>query len=77
MPEFDVSICLPDLKKLKHLTERYKALGQAVTITVSRRGALSFKVDGEEGVFSTHYPNQRVPGDLLKTTCTFVQQITF
>lgn len=61
MPQFDVSICLPDLKKLKHLTERYKALGQSVTISMSRRGALSFKVEGDDGVFSTHYPNQRVP----------------
>ena len=24
MPPFDVSICLPDVRKLKHLTERYK-----------------------------------------------------
>ena len=24
LPPFDVSICLPDIKKLRHLTERYK-----------------------------------------------------
>jgi len=61
MPPFDVSICLPDLKKLKHLTERYKNVGQSVTISVTKRGSLSFKVEGDEGVFSTHYPNLRVP----------------
>jgi len=61
MPPFDVSICLPDLKKLKHLTERYKNVGQSVTITVSRRGRLSLKVESDDGVFSTHYPDQRVP----------------
>jgi len=61
MPPFDVSICLPDLKKLKHLTERYKNIGQSVTITVSKRGRLSFKVEGDDAIVSTHYPDQKVP----------------
>jgi len=61
MPPFDVSICLPDLKKLKHLMERFKTLGQAVTITAGKQGKLSLKVESDEGVFSTHYPDLRVP----------------
>jgi len=61
MPPFDVSICLPDLKKLKHLLERFKTLGQAVTLTAAKQGTLSLKVESDEGVFSTHYPNLRVP----------------
>jgi hypothetical protein len=36
MPPFDVSICLPEIRKLRHLLERYRILGQAVTITASR-----------------------------------------
>jgi len=61
MPQFDVSICLPELKKLRHLTDRYKTLGQAVTVTASKQGKLSLKVESDEGVFSTHYPDLRVP----------------
>jgi len=61
MPPFDVSICLPELKKLKHLMERFKTLGQAVTITAGKQGKLSLKVESDEGVFSTHYPDLRVP----------------
>jgi len=61
MPHFDVSICLPELKKLRHLTDRYKVLGQAVTVTASKQGKLSLKVESDEGVFSTHYPDLRAP----------------
>jgi len=61
LPPFDVSICLPELKKLKHLMERFKTLGNAVTITASKQGKLSLKVESDEGVFSTHYPDLRVP----------------
>eukprot|EP00090_Calanus_glacialis_P003869 TRINITY_DN12902_c0_g1_i2.p1 TRINITY_DN12902_c0_g1~~TRINITY_DN12902_c0_g1_i2.p1 ORF type:complete len:287 (-),score=101.19 TRINITY_DN12902_c0_g1_i2:138-998(-) len=61
MPPFDVSICLPELKKLRHLMERFKTLGQAVTITAGKQGKLSLKVESDEGVFSTHYPDLRVP----------------
>jgi len=61
MPPFDVSICLPDIRKLRHLIERYKVLGQAVTLTATRQGNLSLKVESDEGVFSTHYPDLKVP----------------
>jgi len=61
MPPFDVSICLPELRKLRHLMERFKTLGQAVTITASKQGKLSLKVESDEGVFSTHYPDLKVP----------------
>ena len=61
LPHFDASISLPELKKLKHLMERYKSLGQAVTVTASKQGRLSLGLESEEGVFSTHYPDLRVP----------------
>jgi len=61
LPQFDVSICLPEMKRLKHLLERYKTLGQAVTVTATKQGRLSLKMEGEDGVFSTHYPDLRVP----------------
>merc|ERR1712179_156402 len=41
--------------------ERFKTLGQAVTITAGKQGKLSLKVESDEGVFSTHYPNLKVP----------------
>jgi len=37
LPQFDISICLPELKKLRHLMERYRTLGQSVTITAWQR----------------------------------------
>jgi len=61
MPQFDLSICLPELKKLRHLMERYRSLGQAVTITANKEGRLTLKVESDDGVFSTHYPNLKVP----------------
>ena len=60
-PQFDVSICLPEMKKLRHLLERYKTLGQAVTISATKQGRLSLKVESDEGTFSTHYPDMKVP----------------
>jgi len=61
MPPFDVSICLPDTRKLKHLMERFSKLGRAVTITASRQGSLSLKVESDEGDFCTRYPEVKVP----------------
>jgi len=61
MPPFDVSVCLPDVRRLRHLVERYKVLGQAVTLTATRQGMLTLKVESDEGVFSTHYPDLKMP----------------
>jgi len=61
MPHFDVSICLPELKKLRHVCDRFKVLGQAVTVTAGKAGTLSLKVESDEGVFSTHYTDLRAP----------------
>ena len=41
--------------------ERYRSLGQAVTITANKEGRLTLKVESDDGVFSTHYPHLRVP----------------
>ena len=61
LPQFDISICLPELKKLRHLMERYRTLGQSVTITANKEGRLSLQVESEDGVFSTHFPDLKVP----------------
>lgn len=61
MPPFDVSICLPDTRKLKHLMERFSKLGRAVTITAGKQGSLSLKVESDEGEFCTRYPDVKVP----------------
>jgi len=61
MPPFDVSICLPEVRKLRHLVERMKVLGQAVTLTATKQGSLSLRVESDEGEFSTHYPDLPVP----------------
>ena len=32
-----------------------------MTVTATKQGRLSLKIEGEDGVFSTHYPDLRVP----------------
>ena len=41
---FLCSIYLPDMKKLKHLTERYKNLGHYVLLEAHQTGKLVFKL---------------------------------
>jgi len=61
IPQFDISIGMPELRKVRHLLERYKTLGQAVTVMANKEGKLTMKVESDEGVFSTHYPDLKVP----------------
>jgi len=61
MPQFDISIFLPEVKSLRHLMERYKSLGQSVTLTANKEGRLTIKVESDDGVFSTHFPHLKVP----------------
>jgi len=70
LPSFDISVCLPEVKRLRHLLDRYRNLGAAVTVTASREplavagsglGRLAFRVTSDEGVFTTTYPDLQLP----------------
>ena len=61
LPQFDISICLPEQKRLRHLMERYRTLSHAVTVTANKEGRLTLKVESDDGVFATHYPDLQVP----------------
>ena len=70
LPSFDISVCLPEVKRLRHLLDRYRNLGAAVTVTASREppavsgsglGRLAFRVTSDEGVFTTSYPDLQLP----------------
>lgn len=61
LPPVHVSLCLPDLKKLKHLTERFKSLGSTVAVTARKEGTLVLKVDTEDVTVSTYYRDLRAP----------------
>ena len=58
---FDVSLYLPDLRQLKHLTERYKNLGQYVVLEASRRGRLRLSVETDPVSVVTHFQDLESP----------------
>jgi len=57
----DVSLYLPELKVLRHLSEKYKALGQRVTLLASRAGQLKLCMVNERINLSTFFKYLEVP----------------
>lgn len=60
MTEPDISIYLPDLKRMKHLTERYKNLDHFVRLEVHPNGKLLFKLESDLVTVSTHFKDLEV-----------------
>ncbi|QQP34633.1 Mucosaassociated lymphoid tissue lymphoma translocation protein 1like [Caligus rogercresseyi] len=71
MPPHRVGIFLPPLKSLKHIVERYKNLGQAMTLQVdtssndsdpsSSGGTLRLKLETESISLGTHFTGLEIP----------------
>lgn len=55
-----VSLALPDVKKLKHITERYKNLGPYVRFEASQTGHLELKLISDKVTLSTHFKDLEV-----------------
>lgn len=54
-PDNFVSLVLPDVKKLKHITERYKNLGNSVRFEAGQTGQLELKLISDRVTLSTHF----------------------
>jgi len=59
----DVSLFMPDMKRFRHLSDRYKSLGHHVTITATRGGQLSFGMASERVELKTTFKQLEVPKD--------------
>ena len=59
--KFDVSIYLPELKKLKHIVERYKNLDNAVILQANRNGELRFTLENQRVTVGTYFTNLETP----------------
>ena len=57
----DVSLYLPELKSLRHISEKYKNLGNHVTLTANREGELKMALDNERVNLSTFFKNLEAP----------------
>ena len=59
--KFDVSIYLPDIKRLKHIAERYKNLDSTVVLRANRNGELRFTLDSQRVAVGTYFKNLETP----------------
>lgn len=59
--KFDVSIYLPDLKRLKHIAERYKSLDSSVVLRANRKGELRFTLENQRVTVGTYFKNLETP----------------
>ena len=59
--KFDVSIYLPDLKRLKHIAERYKNLDNTVVLQANRNGELRFTLENQRVTVGTYFKNLETP----------------
>lgn len=55
-----VSLVLPDVKKLKHIVDRYKNLGPYVKFEASQRGQLGLSLLSDRVTLSTHFKELQV-----------------
>ena len=59
--KFDASIYLPDLKRLKHIAERYKNLDSTVVLRANRKGELRFTLENQRVTVGTYFKNLETP----------------
>ena len=59
--KFDVSIYLPDIKKLKHIVDRYKNLDHTVILQANRKGDLKLTLENERVTVATYFKNLDTP----------------
>ena len=59
----DVCLYMPDIRRVRHLAEKYKSLGSQVVLTVSREGQLKFCMSNERVELTTYFKNLEVPRD--------------
>lgn len=55
LPDFDISIEMPNLRLFKNICERMKTIGQHVIVSANGSGLLSLKVENDMASVVTHF----------------------
>ncbi|XP_018370045.1 PREDICTED: checkpoint protein HUS1 [Trachymyrmex cornetzi] len=63
IPEFDISLEMPQLKYLRHIADRMKNISSQLTMIANKRGTLIIKIDVDFATVSTHFKGLQVYED--------------
>merc|ERR1712038_459018 len=61
MPDFDVSIYMPDLKILRNVIDRMKNLSNYVVISANQQGDMKLQVETDLATIATHFKHLEHP----------------
>ncbi|XP_033340679.1 hus1-like checkpoint clamp component [Megalopta genalis] len=60
IPEFDISVDMPQLRHVRSIVERMKNMSPRLTISADKSGMFVLKVDTDSATVSTHFQNLQV-----------------
>ncbi|XP_012056289.1 PREDICTED: checkpoint protein HUS1-like [Atta cephalotes] len=60
IPKFDISLEMPQLKYLRHITDRMKNISSQLIMIANKRGTLILKIDVDLATVSTHFKGLQV-----------------
>nr|XP_012216387.1 PREDICTED: checkpoint protein HUS1 isoform X2 [Linepithema humile] len=58
--EFDISIEMPQLKRLRHIVDKIKNMSSQLIITANKRGELTLKIEMDSATVTTYFKNLQV-----------------
>lgn len=60
IPEFDISVDMPQLKHVRNIVERMKNMSPRLTLSADKSGIFVLKVDTDSATVSTHFQDLQV-----------------
>nr|XP_003706588.1 PREDICTED: checkpoint protein HUS1 [Megachile rotundata] len=60
IPEFHISVDMPQLKHVKHIVERMKNMSPTMTLSADKSGGFTLQVETDSASISTHFQNMQV-----------------
>lgn len=60
IPEFDISLEVPQMRYLRHIVDRMKNMSSQLTVTANKCGTLIIKIDVDYATVSTHFKGLQV-----------------
>ncbi|OAD59651.1 Checkpoint protein HUS1 [Eufriesea mexicana] len=60
IPEFDISVDMPQLKYIRNIVERMKNMSQWLTLSADNTGTLVLKIDNDSATVSTHFQDLQI-----------------
>ncbi|XP_014484307.1 PREDICTED: checkpoint protein HUS1 [Dinoponera quadriceps] len=60
IPEFDISLEIPQLKYLRHIVERMKSMSSRLAVIANTQGTLMLRVEVDQATVTTHFKGLRV-----------------